>query len=212
MSGASLRKGSCFMCGRYYIDTEGDMAEMMRILEEIGRRFGNTAEYASMRLGEIFPTYVVPAIAAGPSAEAEPWLMKWGFSMHGKKSQLINARSETVLEKPMFRKAALAQRCLIPATKYFEWDKHSSRHTKYAIGAEGASMLYMAGLFRQESSSSLPVFVILTRDASEEIAFIHDRMPVVLSRNAQIEWLSPKGDVLSILHEPAVPMAYQAIS
>lgn len=200
------------MCGRYYIDTEGDAAEMMRILEAIGRRFGTTSEYNAMRLGEIFPSYVVPAIAALRTTEAEPWLMKWGFSLQGKKSPLINARSETVLEKPIFRNAALTQRCLIPATKYYEWDKHSRLHTKYAIRAKDSPMLYMAGLFRRESSSDLPVFVILTQNAAEEIAFIHDRMPVILSRDAQKEWLSPKGDVLSILHGPTVRVAYQAVS
>ena len=197
------------MCGRYYIDTDGNIAEMMKILEDIGRRFRGTPEYQSMRLGEIYPTYVVPVIANSKTMHTMPFLMKWGFSCPGRKGQLINARSETVLEKPTFRSAVLEHRCLIPAIQYFEWEKHSVQHTKYAIKTAGEPMIYMAGLYRYEESSKIPVFVILTREAAAEISFIHDRMPVILPREAQREWLSPQGDIRGILHEPAAHLVCQ---
>jgi putative SOS response-associated peptidase YedK len=83
----------------------------------------------------------------------------------------------------MFR-AAL--RCLVPAAHYFEWAHRGADRIKYRIGAESGP-LYMAGLYRAEDGT--PSFVVLTRAADARIAFIHGRMPRILSSGARAAWL-----------------------
>jgi putative SOS response-associated peptidase YedK len=160
------------MCGRDYVPDENDFDDF-NVLNE-------------MKRGEIFPADIVPAIAP-----KTPELMKWGFSRYHKRGLVINARLETAGEKPMFKKLFAMQRCLLPASHYFEWKKDGAKKEKYAIGLRGP--IYMAGLFRVEDASAVPLFVILTRPAVSSVAFIHDRMPVIIPADARECWL--RGDL-----------------
>lgn len=179
------------MCGRYYIPDDHEDAELNIILDQLKDRYKNTSNFAEMKLGEIYPTNVVPVIA-----KDIPSLMKWGFARFDGKGQIINARLETADEKPMFRKLIESQRCLIPAGCYFEWKKEGDQKQKYAIGLNNP--IYMAGLYRYEETEDLPLFVILTRPAAPDIEFIHDRMPVILSREAQKKWLTNQMDTWEV--------------
>lgn len=173
------------MCGRYYIDMEDESEQLREIIAEVERRQGGSENHAAMKLGEIYPTNIVPVVTEN-GAE----LMKWGYS--GYKNRVINARSETAFEKPMFRKSLLEKRCLIPASGYYEWKRTESgakSKQKYALYRPGRP-LFMAGVWREEQNEALPVFVILTKEASPEITGIHDRMPVILPEEIQREWLS----------------------
>lgn len=112
--------------------------------------------------------------------------------------QIINARSETAADKPLFRDGMLQRHCLIPATNYFEWEKRGRDRIKYAIRECDSPILYMAGVYRIENGK--PVFSILTREPAENIAFIHNRMPVILHPEAKNDWLTmcyAAGDVLA---------------
>lgn len=145
-----------------------------------------------MKLGEIFPTNVVPVI----TVEA-PVLMKWGFSRIDGKGQIINARLETADEKPMFKNAYGARRCLIPAGYYFEWQKDGAARRKYAIGTGG--LITMAGIYSRNAGDPLPSFVILTRPAAPEITFIHHRMPVIVPAHVRRKWLADGLDPRELL-------------
>ncbi len=171
------------MCGRYYIPEPDDDAGFKEILEHVKKVYGNQPAYAGMKRGEIFPTDIVPVVTGNA-----PALMKWGFPRFDGKGQVINARLETADEKPMFRKSYAAARCLVPAGHYFEWRKDGARKTKYAVGRDG--MIYMAGLYRREPDWPLPLFVILTRPAAPGLAFIHDRMPVIVPEAVRRKWLT----------------------
>ena len=81
-----------------------------------------------------------------------PFAMQWGYTMLDRK-RIINARSETASEKPMFKDGMLQRRCLIPASHYFEWEKREAKKIKYAIRPEGAKLLYMAGIYAQRRAS-----------------------------------------------------------
>ena len=165
------------MCGRYYISIEE--SELLEIVKEVQSKVD-----APVKTGEIFPTNIVPVIPSG----GKPQAMKWGFLKFDGKGHIINARSETAAEKAMFRKPLHEGRCLIPASNYFEWMTVDGKKQKYAISS-GDTPLYMAGLYRYEKGSNLPSMVILTRDAVPEISFIHDRMPVILTKEQQLNWL-----------------------
>ena len=120
--------------------------------------------------------------------------MKWGYSGYG--NTVINARSETAFEKPMFRKSMQERRCLLPASGYYEWRRTPSggkSKQKYALYRAGQPTIFMAGLWREEQGERLPVFVILTKAAGPGIADIHDRMPVILPEAGFRRTLTPAG-------------------
>ncbi len=78
---------------------------------------------------------------------------------------------------------------MIPASWYFEWQETSGKKIKHRIRPNGSSPIYMAAIFRQEHDQPLPVFSIITRDADTSVRYIHDRMPVILPKDAQAAWL-----------------------
>ena len=107
------------MCGRYYIAEEDSAAELQEIIEQLNRRG------TEVKTGEIYPTDTVPVLANNKSMVITPFAMKWGYTLPDGK-QIINARSETAADKPLFRDGMQQRRCLIPATNYFEWEKRGN--------------------------------------------------------------------------------------
>ena len=110
------------MCGRYTVFTEEEVIEMREIINEVNQRYINTPEHAAMKTGEIFPTNIAPVLALEKNA-LEAMLMNWGFPKWQGEGVIINARSETAMEKPMFRNSLGTRRCVIPSTGFYEW-KH----------------------------------------------------------------------------------------
>ena len=194
------------MCGRYYIDTEDSSEELKQIIEEINHAQANTEAHALMKSGEIFPTNIVPVVG-----QDGPTLMKWGYAGYG--NRVINARSETAFTKPMFRKSLLERRCLIPASGYYEWKRNASgskSKQKFAL-YRAEKPLFMAGIWREEQSEKLPVFVILTREAAPGIAEIHDRMPLILPQEACDEWLRRGADAGRVMQRSIDDLQYCAV-
>lgn len=178
------------MCGRYQIAADGLPEEMRAILDSLSRRG------LPVKTGEIFPADLAPVIAQSQARRPRAFTMRWGYAMEGGK-RVINARSETAAHKAMFADGMRQRRCLIPASSYYEWMRRSREKTKYEIADEHAPMLYMAGLYRLTDGG--PEFTILTRQPADSIAFIHDRMPVLLPRERLADWLTPDKDAQEIL-------------
>ena len=177
------------MCGRFYVAIDED--ELRNIGEEAEKIAGEYAELIPLKLqGEIFPTNVVP-VQTGIDRYVP---MKWGFVSYDKKT-IINARSETAIQKPMFRKPMLESRCLIPASGYYEWKRGGEKKEKYKFYTPGAPV-YFAGCYRQEKGSPLRNFVILTRQAVNGLEEFHDRMPVIIPREYMKIWLYDSPDAI----------------
>lgn len=144
------------MCGRYQF-TEPQNADLRRILQDVRRRCGDRAQ--DFRFGDVMPTAAAPVlIANGGKVVAD--LQTWGIP-GWKGGLMINARAETVCEKPMFRRSMAAQRCVIPATSFYEWD--AARH-KYQFALPGEP-LYLAGLYDNvdaRTDGGLHGFVVVT--------------------------------------------------
>lgn len=192
------------MCGRYYIEEEDQTEELARIIEEINRR-----SQAAVKTGEVFPGDAAPVLANNRRGEKASFAMRWGYALN--KGTVINARSETAREKPLFRDGMLSRRCLIPASHYFEWAKEGTARTKYALapGAAAPSGFFtMAGLYRIEPDAQSASFVVLTRPAGAGIAFIHDRMPAIVPENLRAAWLDPRADAREILAACQDDMTY----
>lgn len=174
------------MCGRYSIFTDAESLELEAII-----RSANAASGGGIyKTGEIFPTERAPVIAASDSGGVGAAIMGWGWK-NILRSVIINARSESVSKKELFRDDFLTRRCAIPSTGFYEWSRDPDK-TKYLFRLPGEVMLYMAGFWRPGAG-----FIILTTSANDSMRDIHSRMPVILT--------SP--DIRTYIGDPAAARA-----
>lgn len=166
------------MCGRFQFSVE-ESKELRQIMEEVQKNL-NT----EIRTGEIFPTNLSP-ILTWENGKQKPELYKWGFPKFRGSGVIINARVETILEKPMFRKSMEEKRCVIPTSGFFEWSQDGKKQ-KYLFRRPGEIELYLAGIYNVFQGT--PCFVVLTTQANESVAAVHSRMPVILSKDALQTW------------------------
>jgi len=127
--------------------------------------------------------------------------------------RLINARLDGVAAKPAFREAWQRRRCLIPASGFYEWSEpRDGRKRPYFIRPGAEPLLALAGLWerwRTPSGEKLETCVIVTTDANVELKRIHDRMPLLIPRDAQALWLDPQSSVEDALKVAAQPPALE---
>jgi putative SOS response-associated peptidase YedK len=122
---------------------------------------------------------------------------KWGV-VAGKNPSVINARSETVTNIPHFREAFRERRCVVPADGFYEWTGPKNARRPIWFHAP-SGLLLLAGLYTEKTPGEKDgrAFTVLTTRANARVAPVHDRMPVVLSRDAARSWLaSPTKEVL----------------
>ena len=170
--------------------------------------------------GEIRPTDMVPVVAPNAKGEAVVFPMIWGFSNPKAGQPLVNCRVETVATKPTWRESWERHRCIVPASWYYEWehfvspDGRTKTGNKYMIQPRGSRITYLAGLYRIEETAGLkyPVFAILTREPSEEIRFIHERMPLILPKEAVTSWIRPEGNPNELIQTAIQDMVYEKVS
>ena len=125
-------------------------------------------------------------------------MLRWGLVPFWAKDEsigdrLINARSETAAEKPSFREAFKARRCLIPADGFYEWKPAGKLKQPYRIEREGRQPFAFAGLWERWESAEgrvVETCAILTTDANEKLRAIHHRMPVILDPADYDRWLN----------------------
>jgi len=137
--------------------------------------------------------------------------MRWGFLPHWYKSPtdgplLINARAETIDEKPAFRSAARDRRCLIPATGFYEWTKDGEgNRLPWYIHPKSEVDLAFAGVWQvwEKGDEPLTTCAIVTTGANEQISAIHHRMPVIVAKNDWPLWLGEAGKGAATLMQAA---------
>jgi putative SOS response-associated peptidase YedK len=125
---------------------------------------------------------------------------RWGFLPSWAKdpaagNKMINARSETVAEKPSFRKAFKNQRCLIVADGFYEWKKEGKKKVPFFIRLKSRKPFGLAGLYNLWTSpegEEICTGAIITTEANEVLSSVHNRMPVILTRDRYDPWLDPK--------------------
>jgi putative SOS response-associated peptidase YedK len=159
----------------------------------------------------IAPTQQVAVIRSADGAR-QLAMMKWGLIPSWADDpkigySLINARSETVAEKPSFRSAMKSRRCLIPADGFFEWQKEGKKKLPIYFRRPDDQPFAFAGLWERWSKAAEPVesCTILTTSANALVRPFHDRMPVILSPNDYNAWLDPQttdAEKLRYLFEP----------
>lgn len=144
---------------------------------------------------DIRPSDNAPVID-GQEAKLRLTTMAWGFPKFDGKGLLINARAETVTEKPTFRDSVLHRRCAIPASQFYEWDRVKNKATFFDAASP---VLYFAGFYRVDSSGAR--FVILTTAANTSVLPVHDRMPLMIGRSQISAWIFDTLRVREILQQ-----------
>lgn len=198
------------MCGRYYLAdiSESERDEYLKILDEIQREMESSNGIIDVKTtGEVFPSDTVPVIANNKNLRPKPFVMKWGYSYKNGGRPIINARSETASQKYMFKDGMKQRRLLVPAMHYYEWEKQGSSKIKHAIRPVGTKMMYMAGIYRIDNG--VPEFSILTREIAPDIAFIHDRMPVILPESVHKDWLNIDYNANDVIKAALLDMEYK---
>lgn len=162
----------------------------------------------------IAPNQHVPVII-NKSDDLELKLMRWGLVPSWSKDQsigarMINARAETISEKPSFRTPLKRKRCLVPASGFYEWKKEEGRKSKTPIwiGRKDHELFAFAGLWDRwtaEDKEALWTFTIITTEANKLLRTIHDRMPVILNNKTEMLWLDSRITEANKLTELLIP-------
>jgi putative SOS response-associated peptidase YedK len=183
----------------------------------------------------VAPTDDVPIITERPdedSIERRLLIARWGLVPSWAKdvkigSKLINARSETILDKPAFRKAAVKRRALVPAEGYYEWEKTAGgKKIPNYLYSEKDDLLAFAGLYEFWPDPSLPEddphrwllsCTVLTTTAHDSLGHVHDRAPVIVPPDMYADWLDPgitdKTEVQQLLDSiPELPLTPRVVS
>ena len=198
------------MCGRYTFKTRGQtVADLFGLLEEpdLEPRYN------------VAPTQQIPVVLEDSSDDGRTLeMMHWGLIPSWANdpsigSRMINARAETVSEKPSYRSAFKKRRCLIVADGFYEWKKTDAGKQPYYLRLKDESPFAFAGLWESwsmEEGEELRSATIITTEPNEVAAEIHNRMPVILPPDLYDAWLEPDNDdqeeLLSML-TPASPPA-----
>lgn len=189
------------MCGRYTVlpEVKGNSS----IASELVQKNLKDSHYNAA------PGQGLPVIT-----NREPKILQffsWGLQPFWAKDakavkRAINARAETVAEKPLFRNLLKSKRCLVPADGFFEWQKKGKEKVPHRITLKSGELFTFAGLWdewtNKETGEVLYTFSIITTEANELVRPIHDRMPVILSPEAEELWLDEherQEDLLSLL-------------
>jgi putative SOS response-associated peptidase YedK len=174
----------------------------------------------------IAPTQPVAIVRLDPQAKTREWThVQWGLVPSWAKdpsigAKMINARSETVSEKPAFRSAFKRRRCLAPASGFYEWQKLDKRKQPFFITMQDGLPFAIAGLWETWHSpdgSVLETCTLLTTDANELMEPLHNRMPVIVAPEDYTQWLGDGSDAsphdldqLRHLLRPYAPAAMHA--
>ncbi|WP_071458486.1 SOS response-associated peptidase [Bacillus massilinigeriensis] len=196
------------MCGRFTLT-----ASMDEILDRFDAQAFLEEEIYSPSYN-IAPSQSVLAIINDGKANRLGFL-KWGLIPPWAKDKsigykMINARAETIAEKPSFRKAFQKKRCLIIADSFYEWRRNEDKtKTPMRITLKGENLFAMAGLWEQWKSpegKSIYSCSVITTTPNELMAGIHDRMPVILKPEDEQTWLNPENSDAKALSQLLLPL------
>jgi putative SOS response-associated peptidase YedK len=230
------------MCGRYAsarkrielleeFNVEGDrvredlapdynVAPTKPVYAVLTRRPDDRDQSATEDPGDTTDTSASPA--ADATEQRQLRVVRWGLVPFWAKdvkigSRLINARAETVAEKPAFRRAFAQRRCLLPADGYYEWQKLDGGHKQpMYITRKDAGSLAFAGLYELWRDGAVPpgdpdawlwTATIITTSAPDELGHIHDRMPMIIDQARWGDWLEPANHDVADLRSLLVPAA-----
>ena len=194
------------MCGRYSL-----FADFREIEERFGEATFEEDEYEESY--NIAPSQMVLSVI-NDGVKNRLGYLKWGLVPSWAKDskvgfKMINARAETVHEKPSFREAFKKKRCLIVADSFYEWKRTENRKVPMRIKMKNNELFAMAGLWESWKSPSgelVHTCTILTTEPNDLMSTIHDRMPVILKQKDEQTWLNPEVMTIDELKPFLIPL------
>lgn len=196
------------MCGRYRLSSAGKvkLAQTFAAEDDLPPEEELTPRY------NIAPSQPVPVVRQ-LEGQRHLGLLRWGLIPAWAEDpsigyKLINARSETVLEKPSFRDAFQKRRCLVPADGFYEWKASGRTKQPFHVGMADGSLFAFAGLWdrwRSPQGIWIESCTILTTRPNEVARRVHDRMPVILPPQHYATWLQTPPEAARGLTELLVP-------
>lgn len=178
------------MCGRFTITLTVGLAE----------RFGVKKSFLpTASRNNIAPSQPVPVVVRPEEGGREFEEMVWGMVPHWARdpaavARPINARAETLEDRPAFRDPFLHHRCLVPANGFYEWKKEGKSRDPYYIHRKDDELVAIAGLYdiwKGPGGAEIRSFVIVTTEPNSLVSRYHDRMPAILLQDDEETWLSP---------------------
>ena len=176
------------MCGRYYVDDD-TAKEIEKLVQNLDQSIKIN------RTGDIFPSQKAAVLRESETGLALD-AMEWGFPKFDGKGLLINARSETALERKSFRDSIRQRRCIIPAKGFYEWNE---KKEKFSYERKDMRVLFMAGCYKRYQTQDC--FVILTTEANTSVSNVHDRMPLILHPDELESWILDDQVTEYLLHK-----------
>lgn len=177
------------MCGRYALHT---------LIGDLREHFGLFSDLDLPPRYNISPSYHVPIVRQGEK-DRELALCNWGlipsWSKSLPKTRPINARAETIAEKPYFRSPFKRRRCVVPANGFYEWKRTGKEKQPFYIKPADADLLGFAGVWDrwEQAGETMDTFAIITTSANDTMKPIHDRMPVILDPEQYELWFEVGG-------------------
>lgn len=184
------------MCGRFAFYSPSEAAAAL---------FGVSASVEVQPRYNIAPTQFIAAIRDDENRERELVMLRWGLVPFWAKdpsigNKMINARAETVAEKPAYRAAYRHRRCIVLADGFYEWHREGDVKTPHFISLASGEPFALAGLWEtwtdKESGEPLQTTTLITTAANDFMTPLHHRMPVILESNTAGEWLAGSTDLL----------------
>jgi putative SOS response-associated peptidase YedK len=176
------------MCGRF---------TLTRSAAEIAAHFGLGETPALAPRFNVAPTQEAPIVRERSSGALVLELRRWGLVPPWAKdvavgARMINARVESVAERPAFREALRRRRCLVPADGFYEWQGRAGRRRPHHLALPDGGLFAIAGLYERwigPGGEAVDTFTLLTRPALGAVAALHDRMPLIVDPPGYAAWL-----------------------
>jgi putative SOS response-associated peptidase YedK len=180
------------MCGRYVVEGHQELSERFQ-LRQVPLWLPTTTTYNAA------PSQDLPVIVEGEEGERAVRLMRWGlrprWAKPGERAPVapINARAETLFEKPMYRPLVKRRRCLVPAAGFYEWKREGGRKQPWFFAVKDEPLIAFAGLWDEAPGEGdgepIASYAIVTTRPNEAVAPLHDRMPAILRPEHEAAWL-----------------------
>ena len=192
--------------GKMAVQRVGDYTPAMKALALTGGDARETMDYAASAASNAGYAMNSAGYAGGdavsrggyengtPHMHLTAQVLQWGFLGFDKGNLLINARAESVMDRPTFRGSFEQGRCVLPAAGFYEWDKSKEKVT---FTVPSKPILYLAGIWRLYGPEQR--FVILTREANASMVPVHDRMPLILTKEEVTPWVSERAEAERLL-------------
>lgn len=195
-----FRAGFAVVCGRFVINMPTDL--MAQVFDAVS--FNDLPVVPNFNVCPTTNVHVVKSDESGRKLGA----MRWGFLPQWYKSPsdgplLINARAETIAEKPAFKTACRERRCIIPISGFYEWMRDGKLRLPWYIQRADRDVMALAGIWQDWGEDATPTCAMVTTQATGKMSDIHHRIPIILEQKDWGKWLGEDGKGAALLMNEA---------